>query len=180
MGWVFCYDPGIMQNKAENLNAGSDGLPRRAEQARERMRSRRSLGRKVSGSKVLTRPSCPASPSRRGQRRTSLPGIQRGSLPRWSVGTITRSRVTGLTEKGISVAGESRPTGENRKRPTVLNETGRWSVRGSVPTLERGNDQKEKTRLAGGQSCTARGEPSSGFLLLPVRLRSNGHPNPPT
>ena len=74
----------------------------------------------------------------------------------------------------------SRPNRENRKRPTVLNETGRWSVRGGVSTLERGNDQKEKTRLAGGQSCTARGEPSSGFLLLPVQ-ESNGHLSmPPT
>ena len=99
-------------------------------------------------------PSCPASSSRRGQRRTSLPGIQRGSLPRWSVGTITRSRVTGLTEKGISVAGESRPTGENRKRPTVLNETGRWSVRGALPRWSEG---------------TIRTPASTGFLSLPFR-----------
>ena len=99
-------------------------------------------------------PSCPASSSRRGQRRTSLPGIQRGSLPRWSVGTITRSRVTGLTEKGISVAGESRPTGENRKRPTVLNETGRWSVRGALPRWSEG---------------TIRPPASTGFLSLPFR-----------
>ena len=74
----------------------------------------------------------------------------------------------------------SRSVRENWKRPTVLNETGRRSVRGGVPTLERGNDQKEKPGLAGNQPCTVHGQPTTGFLLLPIR-ESNGHLSmPPT
>ena len=48
--------------------------------------------------------------------------------------------------KGLRAVEVSRPTGENLKRPTVLKETGRRSVRGGVPTLERGNDQKKNNR----------------------------------
>ena len=46
--------------------------------------------------------------------------------------------------KGLRAVEVSRPTGENLKRPTVLSETGRRSVRGGVPTLERGNDQNDR------------------------------------
>ena len=32
----------------------------------------------------------------------------------------------------------------HRKHLVALNKTGRWSVQGRVPTLERGNDQRTK------------------------------------
>ena len=50
----------------------------------------------------------------------------------------------------------SRSVRENWKRPTVLNETGRRSVRGGVPTLERGNDQQGSARSAWGDDRRAK------------------------
>ena len=63
----------------------------------------------------------------------------------------------------------SRPTGENLKRPTVLKETGRRSVRGGVPTLERGNDQKKNNRGHGPLLVRLRGAESEGCKSPPGR-----------